>query len=157
MINLQCVLLATVEKSNNILCETETPLTYVQMKKKDLNSSMQNVILKKQVRALAWWLSWLEFRPVHQRVVGSTPGQGAFGRQLIVASLSPPPSPLSLKSMSMSSGEDLEKKKKRWVKEIRILLWLPGWGDKGNGQRECWGLDEDNSVYALLIFEILTI
>ena len=43
------------------------------------------------------------------------------------------------------------------MKEIRILLWLPGWGDKGNGQRECWGLDEDNSVYALLIFEILTI
>ena len=37
---------------------------------------------------LAWWLSWLEHRPVHQKVSGSTPSQGVCGRQLICFSLS---------------------------------------------------------------------
>ena len=29
-------------------------------------------------RALAGWLYWLERRPVHQKVVGSIPGQGTY-------------------------------------------------------------------------------
>ena len=46
--------------------------------------------------ALAGWLSWLECHLVHQKVVGSIPGQGAFRRQPMMflshidVSLSPP-------------------------------------------------------------------
>ena len=28
--------------------------------------------------APAWWLSWLEHHPIHQKVVSSTPGEGRY-------------------------------------------------------------------------------
>ena len=75
--------------------------------------------------ALARWLGWLEHRPAHQKVVCWIPGQGthlgcgfdpwsgACGRQwadvlshrCFSLSLS---LPLSLKSVNISSGEDLK-------------------------------------------------
>ena len=45
--------------------------------------------------ALVRQLSWLEHHPLYQTVVGSIPGQGACGRQLIGVSLSLPTSSLS--------------------------------------------------------------
>ena len=67
--------------------------------------------VKKENQALAGWLSWLEHRAVHQKVVVLIPGWGDYGRQLIDVSVShrcfSPPS--SLKSMAICSGEDLKK------------------------------------------------
>ena len=34
--------------------------------------------LKKEMSALAQWLSWLEHCPIHQKVAGSIPSQGTF-------------------------------------------------------------------------------
>ena len=48
---------------------------------------------------------------MHQKIVGSILGQGAYGRQPIDVSFSPFP-PSSLKSISISSRENLKKKKK---------------------------------------------
>ena len=64
-------------------------------------------------RSLAGWLSWLGHLPVHQKVTGSIPGQGMFGRQPMDASLSqkcfslslPLPSSLSKINENMSLGE----------------------------------------------------
>ena len=66
------------------------------------------------------WLRWLEHYPVHQKAAGSTlsqgtwfmgsnPSQGAYRRQPIDVSLSPPCSSLPLESMGISSGRDLKK------------------------------------------------
>ena len=46
------------------------------------------VTLKECTHALARWFSWLECRPVHQKVAGSIPSQGVCGRQPIHVSLS---------------------------------------------------------------------
>ena len=87
------------------------------------------------------WLSWLEHRPISQKVVGSIPGkgtflvvgsvssQGTYGRQTIDVSLShqcfslsltlslslslSPPTLPFLKSISMSLSEDYKKEKKK--------------------------------------------
>ena len=77
--------------------------------------------------ALARWLSWMERRSEHQKGVGSVAGQGTglgcgFDPQSghvweatdccfspSSPPTPPPPLPLSLKSMNMSSGEDLKK------------------------------------------------
>ena len=72
---------------------------------------------------LARWLNWLERHPMHQKVVGSIPSQGTYprlqvqslvrvcteGKQMLFFShvMSPSllPFPLTLKSVSKSSGE----------------------------------------------------
>ena len=70
--------------------------------------------------ALTRWLTWLEHYPTHQNVAGLTPGLWAwahmpnrcFSLKSMVLSQSPslPLSPpLSLKSINISSGEDILK------------------------------------------------
>lgn len=55
-----------------------------------LSPSLKSVkiyFLKKIQRC--WWLSCLEHRPVHQKIVGSIPGRDMYRRQLIDVSLTP--------------------------------------------------------------------
>ena len=82
------------------------------------------------------WLSWLEHRPVNQKVADSTPGQGTclgcgfspwsgcvweatnpcFCLNRCFSSFLSPSLPLSLKSISMFSNED--KKKLLWYVHV---------------------------------------
>ena len=81
---------------------------------------------KKELGSLAGWLSWLEHRPIHQRAVGSVPSQGTYlgcgfnpwqgtyKRQLTGFSLTSMSVCLSVslsKSINISSGEDLKKRR----------------------------------------------
>ena len=94
-------------------------------------------------RTLPWlvWLSWLEHCPVNREVTGLmlyqktylgcslVPSWGVWERQLVSVSLShndvslplSPSLPLSLRSVSMSSGEDMD----GWVGG-----WMDGWMDR---------------------------
>ena len=53
-----------------------------------VSDSYSSSLVYENATVLARWLSWLERRPIHQKVAGSVPGQGMYERQLIDVSLS---------------------------------------------------------------------
>ena len=69
--------------------------------------------------ALARWLSWLEYHPIHQKVAGSIPGSGMYGRQPVNVSLSHWCFSSSL-SLSPALHKKKEKKRKK-CPQVRII------------------------------------
>ena len=110
--------------------------------------------IKNSCRSWPGWLSWLKCHPVNWKMVGSIPGQGTclgcrFGpsqgeckRQLIDVSLShqcfspslSPSLPLSLKSISMSSGEDFLKKYSCPSFTKLVFIWPEVCGSRNNSK-----------------------
>ena len=123
-------------------------ISILQMRKQRLHGNtnkLGNCSFLEKVSNRPWLmgLSWLEHGPVDQRIAGSIPSQGTClscefspGSGHIWEATNPcfslshwcsPPTPCSLKSISMSSGEDQKKRNKQ---STCLICWLPNTAGK---------------------------